>query len=100
MYIFEIVAFFSGLVVIQSTQFFSGSTYLQHSRFDEAFSLLTVRIPMVTKLSRVMTCYEELQPINIMTTQRNGFLGSRDKKIYLNLQKIYRHHTRQGVDLA
>ena len=28
MYIFEVVTFFSCLVVIQSTQFFSGSTYL------------------------------------------------------------------------
>ena len=33
--------------------------------FDEAFFLLTIRMPMTTKLFRVVTCGEELSPINM-----------------------------------
>ena len=31
---------------------------------DEAFFFLTIRMPMVTKLFRVVTCGEDLSPIN------------------------------------
>ena len=89
MYIFVVVTIFSHLVVSQSTQFFCGNTYLQDSRFDKLFFCLTIRIPMAPKLFRVVTWYEKLSPIHIMTSKRSGFLRSRDKKIYLNLQQIY-----------
>ena len=59
-----LVTFFSRLVVIQSTQFFSGSTYLYDSCFCWSIFLLTTRILIFTKLFRVLTCYDELSPIN------------------------------------
>ena len=67
MYIFAVVAFFSCLVLIQWTQFFSGSTYLHIHKihvFDEAFFLLFIRIPMTIKLFRVVSCCRELHSIS------------------------------------
>ena len=33
--------------------------------------------------------------------QQSGFVGARDKwNTYLNLQKMYQHHIRQGADLV
>ena len=36
--------------------------------FDEAFSLLIIRMPIVTKLVRMVTYREELPPINLHDT--------------------------------
>ena len=46
---------FSSLVVIQLTQIFSGCTYFKIYIFDEAFSLLTIIMSMIIKLSSVVT---------------------------------------------
>ena len=54
MYHFCGLNIFLRLFVIQSTQFFGVST----------FFLLNIRMPMVTKLFRVVTCGDELSPIN------------------------------------
>ena len=53
--IFVFVTFFSRIVLIQSPQ----RIYNIHV-FDEAFFLWTIRIPMVTKLFRVVAYGEEL----------------------------------------
>ena len=49
-YIFEVARFFSCLVNIQSTQFSVVVHIYKICVFDEAFSLLTIRMPMITKL--------------------------------------------------
>ena len=54
LYIFEVVKFFSRPVVTQSTQFFSGSTYLKDPRFWWSIFPLTIRMSMVTRLFRVV----------------------------------------------
>ena len=48
MYIVEVVTLFSRITFIQSTKFFSGSTYQYNSVFDEAFLLLTIRMAMTS----------------------------------------------------
>ena len=63
--IFEVVTFFSDLVVVQSTQFSSGSTYLLDPRFWWSIFLLFIRMIMVTKIFRVLTCCEELSTMNM-----------------------------------
>ena len=57
---------FSRLVVIQSSRFFSGSTYLLDSCFW--WSIFPVKMAMTTKLFRVVKCYEEHSPINMYDT--------------------------------
>ena len=51
-------------MVLQSTLFFSPSTYL-YVVFHEAFFLLTIRMSMVSKFFRVATCVKELSSINM-----------------------------------
>ena len=64
-YIFEVVTFFSFVVVIQSTQFLVVVYIYKISVFDEAFFHLIIRMPMITKLFRVVTCCKELSLIYI-----------------------------------
>ena len=68
--------------------------------FVEAFFPLTIRVPMVTKLFRLVACYEELSPINIMISQRIGFDESRDKKNIFQPAEDPSTHTRQGADVV
>ena len=68
MYIFDVVKFFTRLVVIQSTRFLEAVLFYKIDIFDEAFFLLFTRIPMTTKIFRIVTCGEELSPINIHET--------------------------------
>ena len=68
MYIFEIVTFFSCLVVIQSIQFSVAVRIYKIHVSDEAIFLLTNRMPMVTKRSRLVTCWEEVWSINMHDT--------------------------------
>ena len=42
--------------------------YIQRNIFPEAFSLLTIRMPLVTKLEKVVTYRKELPPINLHGT--------------------------------
>ena len=64
-YIFEVVIFFSFVVVIQSTQFLVVVYIYKISVFDEAFFHLIIRMPMITKLFRVVTCCKELSLIYV-----------------------------------
>ena len=64
-YIFEVVTFFSFVLVIQSTQFLVVVYIYKISVFDEAFFHLIIRMPMITKLFRVVTCCKELSLIYI-----------------------------------
>ena len=64
-YIFEVVTFFSFVVVIQSTQFLVVVYIYKISVFDEAFFHLIIRMPMITKFFRVVTCCKELSLIYI-----------------------------------
>ena len=51
--------------------------------FNEGFFLLTIRMPIATKLFRVVTSCEELSPINMHDTS----VESRDKlNTYIRLQ--------------
>ena len=69
--------------------------------FDKAFFLLTIRMPMITKLSRVVACFKELSPTNAHDISTEWPCGvTQIKYIYLYLQKMYRHHKRQGADLV
>ena len=95
MYIFEVVTLFSYLVVIQSTQFFSGSTYKIYV-FHEIFFLLTIRL--CTKLFRVVPCCEQLSPINMHDISTKWSCGV-SCYTYLHLQ-MFQHHTRQSADLV
>ena len=70
-YHFCVCDIFFYLVVIQSTQFFSVCTYISDV-FGEAFFVLTIRMPMVTKLFRVVTCGEELSLINTHDISTEG----------------------------
>ena len=80
MYIFEVTKFFSYLVFIQTIQFFSGCTYLYKVRvFDEVVFLLTIRMPMIVKIFRVVTCCKELSPIYMHDIKQSGFVGLRGK---------------------
>ena len=76
MYIFEVVTFFSCLVVIQSTQFFSVSTFYKIHVFDEPFFLLTIRMLMITKLFRVVTCCKQLSPMYMHGISTGWFCGA------------------------
>ena len=76
MYIFEVVTFFSCLVVIQSTQFFSVSTFYKIHVFDEPFFLLTIRMLMITKLFRVVTCCKQLSPMYMHGISTGWFWGA------------------------
>ena len=67
-------------MVIQSSQFFSGSSY---SCFDEAFFFLTIRMPMVTKLFRVVRCWEEVSPTNMHATSMGWHCGVTRQKKYM-----------------
>ena len=67
MYIFEVVTFFSRLAVVH--------IYNIHV-FDEVFFPLTVRMPMVTNLFRVVIYCEEISPINMDGIYWSGFVGS------------------------
>ena len=60
MYIFEVVTFFASLMAIQLTQYLMA---VHIHVFDEAFSLLTIR--MAIKLFGVVTCREELSHIDM-----------------------------------
>ena len=55
---------------------------------------------MVTKLFRLVACYEELSPINIMISQRIGFDESRDKKNIFQPAEDPSTQTRQGADVV
>ena len=68
MHIFDVVTFFSRLVVIQSTHFLEAVLIYKIHIFDEAFFLLFIRMPMTTKIFRIATCREDLAPINIHET--------------------------------
>ena len=74
MYIFEVVTFFSCLVFIQSTQF-----WFKIRVFDEAFFPLTIRMPMITEVLRVVTCCRELPPVHMHGVKQSGLVGSCDK---------------------
>ena len=75
MYISEVVTFFPSLAVIQSTQFLAAVHVYEIHIFDEAFLLLTIRMPMATKPFRVVTCCEELSPIAMHGTSMEWFCG-------------------------
>ena len=47
--------------------------------FNEVFLLLTIRMPMITKLFRVVICWKELSPKYTHDIERSGLVGSRDK---------------------
>ena len=101
LYIFWGCDIFSCLVVMQSTQFFSGTTYKICVSY-EAFFLLTMRMPMITKLFRVMTCCKELSPIHIHDISTEWSSGVKWQIKYIchisntYLQNMYRYHTTQG----
>ena len=101
MYIFEVVTFFFCLVVVQSTQFFSGSTYLSDPRFWWSTFPLTIRMAMVTDLFRMVTCFQVLSPINMHDISSGWCCGvTWQMKYILNLQKMCRYYTRQGAALV
>ena len=80
MYIFEVVTFVYSPSSYSVKSFFSG-IYKIHV-FDDAFFLLTIRMPVVTK------------------SQWGGLMRTRHKQnTCLHLQKTYGHQTRQGADL-
>ena len=60
MYIFEVVTFFSHLVVTNQLNFSVVVHIYKIHVFDEAFFLLIIRMPMATKLSRAIICWEQL----------------------------------------
>ena len=68
--------------------------------FDEAFFLLTTKMLMVTKVFRVVTYYEELSPINTHDISTEWPCWVMWQNTYLYLQKMYRHHNRQGADVV
>ena len=72
---------FSYPVVIQSTQSFSGQIHV----FNEAFFLLTVRMPMATNLFRVVACWKELSSINMHDISMEGSSGDRSEIKYISL---------------
>ena len=76
MYIFEVVTFFSCLLVNQSTQFsdLQDSIYKVHA-FHEVFFLFAIRMPTVTKLYRVVAYCEELSPMNMHDTRMEWSCG-------------------------
>ena len=47
--------------------------------FDEAFILLTIRMPTITKLFRVVTWCKDLSPIYMHDISTIGLVGSSDK---------------------
>ena len=96
---FEVVTFVFSLVLIQSTKFLSGGRFNKIRIFDEAFLFLTIRMPMVTKIFRVVTYRETVPPINLHGTSMVWFCEFQDKYTYLHLQKTYGHQIRQAVDL-
>ena len=100
MYIFEVVTFFSCLVVIQSTHF-SVVVHIYKIRvFDEAFFLVIIRMPMIT-FSGWWHAARSSHPYICMTSQRSGLVGARDKwNTYLYLQKMFWYHTKQGANLV
>ena len=89
---------FFDLVLIQSTQFFSGSTIHKIHVFNEAFFLLTSTMPMVTNIFK---CHEELPSINLHDISMSGLVMSRDKwNVCLHLQKTYGHQTLPSLVLT
>ena len=60
-----------------------------------------MRTLTVTKLVKVVTCREELPPINSQPFQWGGLVRTRDKlnSLDLHLQKTHEHHTRQSAAL-
>ena len=72
---------FSYPVVIQSTQSFSGQIHV----FNEAFFLLTVRMPMATKLFRVVACWKELSSINMHDISMEWSIGDASEIKYISL---------------
>ena len=63
MYIFEVVAYFSYLVAIQSSQF-SVAVHIKIHIFDEAFFLLTIRMSMSCDLLQGALTHKYAQHIN------------------------------------
>ena len=80
MYSFEVVTFFFASWLSNQLNF-SVMVHIYTIRiFDETFFLLILRMTMITKLFRMVTCCKELSPIYIyMTSQRSGLVGSRGK---------------------
>ena len=68
MYIFEIVTSFLAQWLSNQLNFSKAVPINKIHVFDEAFVLLTIRMPMATKLSRVVTCCDELSPTNMHDT--------------------------------
>ena len=87
MCIFEVVTFFFRLVAgypINSIFQWQYVIYKIHV-FDEAFFLLTIRMPMVTKLFRVVTCWEELLLMNMHDISKEWpFGGHVTSKIHIS----------------
>ena len=67
MYISEVVSFFSHLVLIQSTQFFSGVTVRSYKIhvLIQAFFFLTIRMPIISRLDRMVTHHDDLTTIDL-----------------------------------
>ena len=59
-------------------------------------------MPMITRLTRMVTYDEELPPKNCVTPHGGGHVRSRDKlnRLHFHLQKTHRHQIRQGVELS
>ena len=69
--------------------------------FDEAFFLSIIRMSIVTKFFRVVTCCEEFLPINTHDISTEWSCSvTWQIKLYLQLQKMYQHHNRQSADLV
>ena len=66
MYVFKAVTLFSRPLVIPNQLNVSVAVHVYKIHvFDKAFFLLIIRMPMMTKPVRVVTCCEELSPINM-----------------------------------
>ena len=63
--IFEGVTFFLASWLSNQLSFSVAVHIYKILIFDEAFSLLTIAIPMIIKLFRVVTSFEELSPIDM-----------------------------------
>ena len=69
MQIFEVVTFCSSSTGDPVNSIFQWQyAFIRFIFFYKAFFLLTVRMPMVTKLVRVVTCWEKLSTINLHET--------------------------------
>ena len=100
MYILEVVAFFLAQWLSNQLNVSVVAHIYKIHVTDEAFLLLTIGMPMITKHFRVVTCCKELSPIYLHDISTESSFGVTEQMKYISLSAEDVSIPYQGTNLV